>query len=373
MIVVVGAGLAGATAAARLHTLGVPVSVVADRPGATMMHGGGWRLGIERLPRFGLAGPRLGEALDFVGEVLPALALADGPFCLSDTDGVSRLADVAPENHARAASLQPGYAVADLAPVGHPFAAMHGAGEAIEVDYPRWPGAFDRSFAAVATRLSADEAELDVLVGALRDALRPEHTGLLLPPVLGIDGATERRRRVEEALGIPVAEALGTLPSTPGLRLDAALRGWLARLGVPLERGRVTGLDLAAGRVQLGDRALDADGVVLATGGVLTGGLTVGEVVAEPIAGLRIAPELPIDYQRAVHPENPYGGAFFRAGVPVDASLRPTRHDGSPVHDRLFAVGDLLSGPDSVGDRCSSGVALLSGYLVGEHIAAGAG
>ena len=371
-VVVVGCGLAGATAAARLHALGVDVRVVTDRPGATAMHGGGWYLGIKRLQRHGLAAPRIGEALEFVGAGLAELELEDGPFSLTDTDGVSRLVDLAPRNHARAAAFAgEDFAVADLVGVGHPFAQMQPAGTSVAVDYPGWD-AFGRSFAAVAVRME-EPAERAALVEALRPALAGRSfAGLLLPPVLGLASAREARMEMEAALGLPVAEALGTLPSTPGLRLSGALRRWVDRLGVPVEVGRVTALDLEAGTLQVGDHSLSADAILLATGGVVPAGLTVvGEVVREPLAGLRVSPELPVDLLLAVHPDRPYGGALFRAGLPVDELQRPADYDGRPVHPRLFAAGDVVAGPDSVGDRCSSGMALLGGYLAAEHLAQG--
>ncbi len=363
-VVVIGCGLAGATAAARLRTLDVPVTVVAARSGATIMHGGGWYLGLERLRRFGLAAPRIGEALELLGSGLDEeLDLADGPFALTDTDGVRRVVDLAPRNHARAATFE-ACAVADLVPLGHPFAAMQPAGTPVPVDYPRWAGAFDRSFAAVAARLEQAD-EQDLLIDSLRSALGGgDHPALLLPPILGLRSSNALRARLEEALQIPVAEALGTLPSTPGLRLDGALRRWLSRLEVPVRRARVAALDIDALALRIGEERLVADTVVLATGGLaLTG---------PPFTGLRTDPELPVDLMSAVHPDRPYGGALFRAGVPVDERLRPTAHDGRPIHPRVFAAGDVLAGPDSVGDHCSSGVAVLSGYLAAEHAAEGA-
>ena len=372
-VVVIGCGLAGATAAARLSALHVPVTVVADRPGATVMHGGGWYLGLNRLPRYGLASPRIGEALELLSGGLDGeLELDDGPFALTDTGGVRRLVDLAPRNHARAASFQAPFAVADLAPVGHPFAQMQPAGTPVTVEYPRWPGAFDRSFAAVAARLEQPD-EQAVLTEALATALEGRgFTALLLPPVLGLENANRIRVRLEEALGIPVAEALGTAPSTPGLRLEGALRRWLSRLEVPVRRARVTAVDRDGRVVHLGEARLDADAVVFATGGVVPGGVEIGLEAREPLAGLRVDP-LPIDLLTAVRPDRPYGGALFRVGVSVDRCLRPIGHDGEPVHPRLFAVGDLLAGPDNVGDRCSSGRAVLSGYLAAEHVSEAVG
>ncbi len=369
-VVVIGAGLAGAVAAARLKQRGLEVSVVADRPGATILHGGGWYLGIKKLGRFGLAAPRIGEALDCVCEGLAELALEDGPFALPDADAVPRLVDLAPANHAAFDTFPERFAVAHLAPLGHPFAQMfaaHGATEVVEVNYPRWEGALDRSFAATAARFER-KGEAEVLAEALKAACG-DHEAVLLPPVLGLTKSDARRKALEEATGLRIAEALGALPSTPGLRLEGALRRWLERLEVPLHRARATRIQLDLGRVRTTGEGHDAEAVVLATGGFIPGGLVGHGPLREPLAGARVAPDLPMDLLRATNPDRPYGGALFRAGVPVDAHLRPIGYDGAPLHPRLYAVGDLLAGPDVVGDSCASGLALLSGYLAAEHLA----
>ena len=373
---VIGAGLAGVVAATRLADRGVAVQVVADRPGATALHGGGWYLGLQQLARLGLPTPRIGEALAFVGEGLVDLDLLDGPFALLDTDGARRVVDLAPATHAAAAAFDGPVALIDLTGLGHPFAAMLRAAfgdrptEVVEVPFPDEAAIFDRSFAALAALLDAPDAQ-----ARLRDALTRALTGravcgVLLPPVLGVTTAAAQRQALTEALGLPVAEALGTLPSTPGLRLHRALEGWLARCGVPVRRGRVERIEPAEGRVWLDGEAVRAEVIVMATGGPLPGGLASDGRVHEPLAGLRLSPALPHDLLSAVNPTRPYGEALFRTGVAVDAQFRPTRHDGDPVARGLFAAGDLLGGPDGVSDACGSGLALLTGFLVAEHAAA---
>jgi glycerol-3-phosphate dehydrogenase subunit B len=369
-IAVIGAGLAGTVAAARLASRGAPVVVFDDRPGATSLHGGGWYLGVQRLSALlEGAAAAFGDAIELVCGGLPELELVDGPFALTDEEGVRRVVDLAPAVHAAAAALPAGFAVADLAPLAHPFAAMQPRGEALTVEFPTWPGAFGRSFAAVAARLDAAPDEADALVAALRRAVEAERpTGLLLPPVLGLRRTAELRRNLEETLGIPVAEALGTLPSTPGLRLAGALGRWLERLNVPVRRARVRRVDAAAGRVETADGVTNVGGVVLATGGVIPGGLVGGESLSEPLAALDLAPPLPVDLLDAVHPQRPYGGRLFRAGVAVDGRCRPVGRDGEPLHARLYAAGDLVGGTERIAEGCASGLALLSGFLAAEHL-----
>jgi glycerol-3-phosphate dehydrogenase subunit B len=373
-VVVIGAGIAGVVAAARVQHHGLPVILLHDRPGATWMHGGGWYLGLDRLGSLvpGSAA-HMGDALAFVDAGLAELELADGPFRLLDTDGAARVVDWAPINHAAASAFEAGWAVVDLAPLGHPFARMAsaamGGAPIVEVAYPEWPAAFGRSFAAVATRLDADPAEAPRLFAALRRALDDDTpSGLLLPPVLGVAGASACRWKLVEALELPVAEALGTTPSTPGLRLSGALSRWLDTVGVEVRRARVDALDLDACIVRTADGSIEASGVVLATGGALTAGL-IG-VTYEGHAP-RVAPEPATDLLRlAVHPEEPYGGELFTAGLAVDRQLRPVRPDGAPIHPRVFAAGDVLGGVDAASGQCASGRALLSGFVAAEHLAA---
>ena len=84
--VVIGAGLAGVVAAARLAERGIETTVIADRPGATIFHGGGWQLGMEILTRFDLPAPQMDAAIEFVEAGLPTLSLTDGPFTLLDVE-----------------------------------------------------------------------------------------------------------------------------------------------------------------------------------------------------------------------------------------------------------------------------------------------
>lgn len=369
-VIVVGAGLAGTVAAARAHGLGAQVVVVADRPGATALHGGGWAIGPAALVAQGLLPQRLDEALGFVRAGLPALALTRGPFALYDTDGVRRAVDMAPASHAAARKRRGRWLVADLAPLGHPFAEMLGAvGAPVAVDWPRWPGAFGRSFAAAAARFDG-VGEADALLAALAAGLAPhgEIEGVLLPPVLGLDQPEVHRAVFEEALGIRVAEALGTTPGTPGLRLHRALEAWLARLEIPVRRGRVTALHAEACQVEIEGRLEGADAVVLAVGGRLSGGLDGSEVT--PLC-LPVRPRPPLDKVAAVRSRGPYWGRLFEGGLRVDDRMRVLGLDGGVIDPHVLAAGDVLAGPDPVATRCASGKAVLSGYLAGENAAKG--
>lgn len=359
---VIGGGFAGAVAAARLRQRGVDVTLVADRPGATTMHGGGWQIGAPALERAGLAVEHLDDALAFVADGLAPLALRAGPFTLTDDLGARHAVDLAPDIHADAAELPASFAAVELRGLGHRFDQPRG--ERVVVDWPRGPEMFGRSYAAAAVQLDAEA--LDGLGRALKVALvGGQHRGVLLPPVLGLLDAERHRRALSDALGVPVAEALCTTPSTAGLRLDRAIAAWLARAGVRVERGRVARIDPDTRQITFADgQTLDADAIVLATGGRFTGGLVTleGARLTEPLVDLPIEPRLPVDPLRATRPEQ-RAGPLFTAGVRCDAAQRPIRKDGRPAAEGIWVAGDLCGGLDPLVDRCGSGRAVLTGYV----------
>jgi anaerobic glycerol-3-phosphate dehydrogenase len=372
-VLVIGAGLAGTVAAARLQARGVPVRVVADRPGATLLHGGGWQLGPDSLrAHHPTAEAALDDALDFTLVGLASLALTEGLFDLPDVEGTRRECEIAPATHAVVDGFGPRHAVADLAPLGHPFATMQGRGTVVTVEWPPYPDVFGRSFAAMAHRVEADPAEPARLIEALKRALKgARHEALLLPPVLGISRTEALRRQVADALGMPVGEALDTLPSTPGFRLHAALSAWLKAAGVTTQSARVVSISTDPLGVRIGDMLVPARAIVLATGRYLTGGLTMHPTVREPLADLPLSPAVPSNPLWGARADGPYDGRVFETGVGHDPGFRAIGLDGRPVHPDVFAVGDLLGGVDALTQGHATGLCLASAWVAASTIADG--
>lgn len=95
---------------------------------------------------------------------------------------------------------------------------------------------------------------------------------LVMPAVLGIDRVETVVAGLVEALKRPVGEVLWVPPALAGIRLRDRWRRWLRTRGVVFTRGHVTAV--AESRVHTADgRRLEAEAVVLATGGLLGGGL----------------------------------------------------------------------------------------------------
>ena len=215
----------------------------------------------------------------------------------------------------------------------------------------------------------------DEMIGALRP-----HVGgydrVGLPAVLGLVRHEEVLSAIEAGLGLPVFEIPTLPPSVPGVRLYEALRMQAARLGVRIAIGsqvvervaqgdRVTAVGTeAAARV----RRHSADLFILATGGILGGGIVAGRD-----GGLRdVALDLPVEGPPArdswFSPSAlaPQGHAIFRAGIRVNGGMQPVDVRGNVVYRNVYAAGAVLAGADVWREKSHEGVAWSTGFRAAE-------
>ncbi len=131
-----------------------------------------------------------------------------------------------------------------------------------------------------------EDARVGWLAERLRDALRRARdgesiAGLVLPSSLGVEHA--RARELSDRTGVPCGEAI-TMPGGPsGLRFEQARDRALGSAGVLRSRGRATGVRREVAARGPSDRTwrvsteeeqtFEADAVVLASGGLLGGGI----------------------------------------------------------------------------------------------------
>ena len=201
-------------------------------------------------------------------------------------------------------------------------------------------------------------------------------TLVALPAVLGLEGAEEVAAGLAEDLGVPVVELATLPPSVPGLRLELALSAALRRAGVVLQVGPRVRAVAGGGRVERIE--LDAPGhplripvaaLVLASGGLASGGLEVGldGEVRETVAGLPVSRPATL-FERGFL--EPAGHPVGRAGVTVDARMRPVGEDGEPVHANLTAAGGVLAHASRAVERSADGISCATGWLAGKEAAA---
>ncbi len=128
---------------------------------------------------------------------------------------------------------------------------------------------------------------------------------MLLGPWLGADASLAQK--LTQKLGFAVGEILIAVGGAAGLRFEAARTRLLEEIGIARERRKVTRIDHGSSEVKVfldTGEELVTDAVVLAVGGVVSGG-----IVYDP-------PE-----QRAGQDLPEAGGVAFRLGLDVEAEL----------------------------------------------------
>jgi glycerol-3-phosphate dehydrogenase subunit B len=421
-VVVIGAGLAGLTAAIAAAESGARVHVLAKGHAATHWGPGGIDVaGIPAAstPRDGIRrlACQIGHPYAFLGDdvaaalewIRPHLA-AGGVEYVGDLDTPLQLVPTSIGGTRRAAILPAGQAAA-LSPwvAGERLVICGVAGfkdfwpEAIAASLSReriWEGGnrpasvipvsvvlpglaarhnlnaleIARRFDDPAWRATAIEAMARAI-----DSVPGSGGRVALPAVLGIREHAAVLAAVQQRLPAAPFEMPLVPPSVPGMRLYAALR---------------TALILAGGRVQIGEmiERVECDGrlvtavvsaaaartytvrtgaLVIATGGIAGGGLVAERDgrLREPLLGLPVeAP--PADEWLAVDAFDPAGHPLEKAGIRTDSELRPVAADGASLFDNVRVAGSLLAGQRYIRERCGDGVALTSGWRAARSLTA---
>jgi glycerol-3-phosphate dehydrogenase subunit B len=379
-VIVIGAGLAGFSAALTAQALGAQVELFAAGMGRfTLMPGwietgdvialsadpahpyhhaaAGLAVGLGLLERAAGLQPFNAEAVSAIGHLRPVAFAAGG--ALYPVSSADRVCVVGVEGWR---DSYPHWAADALSARGI-------SSEAITVSLPHFEGNFDDWSFDFARYVDTDAGRADLLA-----QVRPRLNGataVAFPAILGF--APETRRRIANLLGMPVFE-LPTLPaSVPGQRLFRALRAQLLANGGRLTFGpRVHGLELRDGRatgVPLETaahgrpRIVPADAVILATGGLYGGGLDSDYKgnVWETVLGVPVANVPPITdwFSEPLLAGRPQ--PIHRAGVRTDALLRPLTADGAPFAENVYAAGHVLAGASPVMEGSAEGIDLATG------------
>ncbi|MEB2311127.1 MAG: FAD-dependent oxidoreductase [Sorangiineae bacterium] len=343
-VVVVGGGVAGTAAAWLLAQEGVECVLYHERAGASALYAGA------------VDGDAPGDELAGFAAALGLWRL--GPCTVASPDGLAR-----PALGRDAALLDLGewagrrVAVADVARDGWDarLVARSLGLEAVPVtglreDYERRLGDWD--FAA----LHDEPGRAAWLAEHLARAGEGVDAWLVGPWLGTMPGVAAR---VTELAGKPVGETLSMLDGPAGSRFEAARD---ALLGTRARRGRVTRVarDGAGFRVALEDgEALEAEAVVLATGGVAAGGIRLEPPLAGHAGGAGFAlgfdapVTLELDGVLADRASTLHGVDFERLGRDV-----VERIGAVSAVEGLALAGDLLAGrPRNVLEAVRSGLA----------------
>jgi glycerol-3-phosphate dehydrogenase subunit B len=423
-VLVLGGGMAGATAALAAREAGGRVVLARKAPGSSGLSGGAISVAedpasmpdtpfaarsgvVESARRIAVTRPghpyrvlhgrldRLWTALEFATGQLSSV--------LAPPSGRNRWLLTPFGNAHAAAACARSMAAGDLAEVrgtlvvcgfeGHlgwdPWLVASGAERvrslgapetlAVRLDLFRWEDAalarpFDLARMLEAPGVAEEAGRL------LRKALPRGAAAAVFPPVLGLDPGARVPERIAAEAGIPVAEMLSDLPSVPGLRLHRAIEARLAAAGVEVLQGEVraaSGPDVPAA---VGGREVVARSWVLASGRFVGGGIERHGVLMEGVMGLpvlasegpfadpsirfagRSSASLTLRDSRSPQP-------LLAAGLRVDEELHPLDAEGRTLHERVFAAGAVVGGHDPASDGTGMGVAIFTGWLAGRAAA----
>jgi glycerol-3-phosphate dehydrogenase subunit B len=226
----------------------------------------------------------------------------------------------------------------------------------------------------ILARMMEQEVFRAEVVGAIRPYLA-ETARVGFPAVLGMQGASAVHQALQEQLGVPVFEIPGLPPSVAGIRLHHILKDAVEQHGGRVFDGmEAVGCETQNGRVAAvytetaaRNRAHRYRQYVLATGGILGGGITADHAgqVREVIFDLPLdLPESRLDWFRKDFMDA-QGHPIYRSGIVVNDSLQPVDGDDRVLYQNLYAAGTTLAGCDPIRERSFDGVALATGYAAG--------
>jgi glycerol-3-phosphate dehydrogenase subunit B len=410
--VVIGAGLAGLTAALRLAEAGQRVVVLAKGVGATHLAPAtidvlGYADGpvdspAQALPGFTAANPEhpyrqlpialLRDSLDWFKARLGDQGYRGGleeNFFVPTAVGVAKPTALLPETMA-AGDLRPGgrfvfvglrglkdffpaYLADNVARASPPVAAPLTT-RVVEIALPL-SEARDVSPAGFARRFERADFREAALTELGRNLVPGEIVGL--PAVLGLGGARAVWSELQARLGHPVFEVPTLPPSVPGIRVFETMTSALRRHGARLVIGStVAGAERSNSRLEgvvahTAGRPLTyrARSFVLATGGFASAGLELDSTgkVREPVFDLPVA-GLPGPNEPLFEPGYFDEHALSRAGIAVDESRRPVDREGAPVYENLHAAGATLAGAVPWREGSGNCLSLASGYAAASAI-----
>jgi glycerol-3-phosphate dehydrogenase subunit B len=242
---------------------------------------------------------------------------------------------------------------------------------AITVDAPGAGQSWDLWPGEIARQLDDPDRRKTVIKQVKPHVQDAEKIGF--PAVLGLDAHSDVMDDFSRQLERPCFEIPTLPPSVPGTRLSTRLRRWLLRqrarvqIGHPVvrgivENGRCVGVEVGA----LGHtNSFYADHFILATGGLYNGGIQSDESgrLWEPIFDLPV--QGPTGEGRAgwyhdnllIHRGHPI---HRYAGLRVNGQMQPLSLDGVPVLENVYAAGNLLAGFNPLTDGCAEGIALAT-------------
>ncbi len=194
---------------------------------------------------------------------------------------------------------------------------------------------------------------------------------VVVPAILGYKNWVKNHTILEKELGVPVFECLSLPPSVPGQRLQQILENAANDIGVEIHRG----LQVLSAHIENNEcktletvsdiyrQTFKADVYVLASGSFIAEGLYFdGNKFYEPVFNLPVHRDNRNNFSERRLESGNHRIAF--AGIQVNQAMKPIAQNGD-VLTNLFAAGSILANYDYISEKSGLGVALTTGYLAG--------
>jgi glycerol-3-phosphate dehydrogenase subunit B len=198
------------------------------------------------------------------------------------------------------------------------------------------------------------------------------------PAVLGVEKHTEAVQDLQRQLGKLVFEINTLPPSVPGRRLfDALKAAFLQAGGRLIIGGKVVDGTLEDGRVkqiriETASRLkpVTAENYVLGTGGIFGGGFQTDESgkVWESIFGLPVVAHSDRHQWYSSNFLDSEGQPVANYGIQVNQKFNPLGDDNTVMAENLFVAGASLAGSNWVAGRTGSGVAVASAMKIARQL-----
>jgi len=392
-VVIIGAGIAGLSAAFAARARGIDVTLVSATVGATALGGGA----VDDLPWEAWF-----SAARTLGEPLRLRAVSDDVRAFSDALGLWDLPAVdahTPLVATAAGRLRPARGrdkgLLDLGSFGKTTVLVPRADRAgwdadglaatlesewlakdaglrfLAVDAPVLRFTDEARFPDADLAMRHDEpARIEWLAERLRmivsDARRGSSiSAVLLGSWLGVK--QERATELSARVGVPVGEVLVGVGSSAGLRFEVAAEKLIERLSVKFVSDRVTTIRRSSERfeIELANAAsrVEADAVVIATGGI-----AVGSIVYSP-------PDLLAGEHMPSRVEPSFSFAIQTPGLPIALGSGSGRIDagssvfGPPLDSTAWPTDARPSTLESVGIEAPDGQVCPGIYAAGDVVA----
>jgi len=195
---------------------------------------------------------------------------------------------------------------------------------------------------------------------------------LLVPPICGMKHSQQLWNQLSMALKVKIVEMVSIPPGVAGLRLREVFKKALNDAGVyTAESAEVVRAEVEEGTCKAlytlsadGERCWKADNFIIATGGLLSGGIATAPGKAwESI--FRLPLDVPEDTEAWSSPDIFGSSLFARMGVEVNGELKAVDKEKKVLLNNVRFAGRVLGGYDFAAEKSGHGVALASGWRAG--------